>query len=551
MDKKLPGIVVTGASGFIGRHFIIAASRRFRLFCLARRSQKEAGIPQDDNIHWLQTDITKWQDLLAVIKYVKNNGNADYVLHLAGYYDFTMDENPAYEKTNVTGTRYVLNMSQLLKIKHFIFSSSLAACKFPPYDKALTEDSPPDADFPYARSKKGGETVIKDYAGGFSCSVVRLAAVYSDWCEYPPLYMLLKTWLSKNNLTSTALGGRGESAVPYIHIKDLIKIFLRIIEINDSLPEFGIYCASPPGSVSHKDLFQMATRYYYGRDITPILIPKPVAAFGLVFKSFFGKLVGREPFEQPWMVKYIDKKLNIDPSATYKALNWMPTPRHHILRRLLFLTEKMTNSTTNWTFRNEALLKRIAVRKSTTIYDVLVEKRKVLIEKSLEQILSPKNASRFQNYRKMDHDLLKWYVSFGYQLISTTVRDRDRMLMQEYAQIIVLRRYAEGFNTKELKSFLYMLRDIISDTLKTSPALKGMEQRINDYIHLTIQFTIDEIEDTYEFLESQPPEYISEIEKNNSPTSSDDLKRIVRKIEDICSDSLDNRLSSEFLNLRK
>jgi nucleoside-diphosphate-sugar epimerase len=462
-----------------------------------------------------------------------------------------MDENPAYEKTNVTGTRYVLNMSQLLKIKHFMFSSSLAACKFPSYEKALTEDSLPDAEFPYARSKKKGEAVIRDYAGGFSCSVVRLAAVYSDWCEYPPLYMLLKTWLSKNNLMSSALGGRGESAVPYIHVKDLIKIFLRIIEINDSLPEFGIYCASPPGSVSHKDLFQMATKYYYGRDITPILIPKPVAAFGLVFRSFFGRFVGREPFEQPWMVKYIDKKLNIDPTATYKALNWKPTPRYHILRRLLFLTEKMINSPTNWMFRNEALLKRIAVRKSTTIYDVLVEKRKVLIDKILEQILSPENASRFQNYRNMDHDLLKWYVSLGYQLISTTVRDRDRKLMQEYAQIIVLRRYAEGFKTKEMKSFLYMLRDTISDTLKTSPELKGMEHRINDYIHLTIQFTIDEIEDTYEFLESQPSEYIQEIAKNGSPTSSDDLKRIVRKIEDICSDSIGNRLSSEFLNLRR
>ncbi len=551
MDKKLPGIVVTGASGFIGRHFIIAVSRQFRLFCLARRSQKEAGIPKDDNIQWLQADITKWQDLLAVIKHVKNNGNADYVLHLAGYYDFTMDENPAYEKTNVAGTRYVLNMSQLLKIKHFIFSSSLAACKFPPYEKTLTEDSLPDAEFPYARSKKRGEAVIRDYAGGLSCSVVRLAAVYSDWCEYPPLYMILKTWLSKNSFMSKTLGGRGESAVPYIHIKDLIKIFLRIIETNDSLPEFGIYCASPPGSVSHKDLFNTATKYYYGHDIVPILIPKPVAALGLVLKSFFGNLVGREPFEQPWMVKYIDKKLNIDPSATYKALNWRPTPRYHILRRLLFLTEKMINSPTNWMFRNEALLKRIAVRKSTTIYDVLVEKRTVLIEKTLEQILSPENASLFQNYRKMDHDLLKWYVSLGYQLISTTVRDRDRILMQEYAQIIVLRRYAEGFETKEIKSFLYMLRNTISDALKTSPELKGMGQRINDYIHLTIQFTIDEIEDMYEFLESQPSAYIQEIEKNDSPASNDDLKRIVRKIEDICGDSIGNRLSSEFLNLRR
>jgi len=53
MSKILPAMVVTGASGFIGRHFVIAVSGQYRLFCIARRSQKEAGIPYNDNIHWL------------------------------------------------------------------------------------------------------------------------------------------------------------------------------------------------------------------------------------------------------------------------------------------------------------------------------------------------------------------------------------------------------------------------------------------------------------------------------------------------------------------
>lgn len=132
MNDRLPGIVVTGASGFIGRHFVIAAAGKFRLFCIARRSQREAGIPNNKNTHWLQADITEWENLLNVFKYVKEHGGADYVLHLAGYYDFILKENPVYEETNVTGTRHLLDLSNLLDIEHFIFSSSLAACKFPP-----------------------------------------------------------------------------------------------------------------------------------------------------------------------------------------------------------------------------------------------------------------------------------------------------------------------------------------------------------------------------------------------------------------------------------
>ena len=45
MDEKLPGMVVTGASGFVGRHFLASAGGRYRLFCLARRSRQEAAIP--------------------------------------------------------------------------------------------------------------------------------------------------------------------------------------------------------------------------------------------------------------------------------------------------------------------------------------------------------------------------------------------------------------------------------------------------------------------------------------------------------------------------
>jgi len=76
-NERLPSIVVTGASGFIGRHFVIAVSEKFRLFCMARRSQKEAGIPHHDNIHWLQVDITNQKHLLNAFNYIKNHNGAD------------------------------------------------------------------------------------------------------------------------------------------------------------------------------------------------------------------------------------------------------------------------------------------------------------------------------------------------------------------------------------------------------------------------------------------------------------------------------------------
>ncbi|MFH0864906.1 MAG: NAD-dependent epimerase/dehydratase family protein, partial [Bacteroidota bacterium] len=56
---KLPTIILTGASGFIGRNFVEASVDKFRLICIARRSQQESGIPKHKNIFWIQADISK------------------------------------------------------------------------------------------------------------------------------------------------------------------------------------------------------------------------------------------------------------------------------------------------------------------------------------------------------------------------------------------------------------------------------------------------------------------------------------------------------------
>ena len=547
MNKILPGIVVTGASGFIGRHFVIAVSGKFRLFCIARRSQKEAGIPYNDNIHWLQADITKWENLLNIFKYIKDQGGADYVLHLAGYYDFTKKENPAYEHVNVIGTRYILELSKLLETKRFIFSSSLAACKFPTKGKAITEESLADEDFPYACSKRRGELLIKEYSEFFPCSIVRLAAVFSDWCEYPMLYMLLKSWLSTNKLMSRIVAGHGESAIPYIHIRDLIKLLIRIIEISDTLPRLATYNASTNGSVSHKELFKAVTRYHYGHGLKPFLISKPMAYLGLVIISFLGWLDGKNTLEQPWMAKYIDKKLNVDASATYDALGWKPIPRYRILRRLLFLTEKMTNYPNDWTFRNEILINKVAYRKSTTIYDTLTESRELLVDKIIQEVISPQNKHRFPNYRKMDRELLKWYITLNYQLVATTVKNRDRSIIPSYAKEIAYRRYIEGFKAREVKDLMIFTGKTMKESLLAKHELKDWGQRVDDYIILTSQLATDEFEDTYEMLESQAPEQVALIKDIDVEplTSSENLKQIVRLLEDIHSDPLTKRPSAD------
>lgn len=552
MNATTPSILITGASGFIGRHFVIEASDNFRLFCIARRAQKETGIPHRDNIFWIQADITNMDNLLDAAKQIREKGGVDYVLHLAGYYDFTMDDNPAYEHTNVGGTLNMLKMSHLLSVRRFIYSSSLAACKFPPEGEALTEASPADADFPYARSKSKSEEIIKNYRQTLPCTVIRLPAVYSDWCENPPLNMILKKWLTGNKLVSRLIPGKGASAMPYIHINDLNKMFFRIIEIGDRLPGFSILIASPQGCVSHMELFKSATKYYFGRDISPFLVPKPVAAAGLAVLHYWNRLTGRFSIEQPWMSAYIDKKLCVDASFTCRVTGWQPTPRYHILRRMLFLMENMKNHPNNWTYRNETLLKRFALRKSSLIYDIMMQERDGVIAKIAAEIIDPKNAPRFPNYRRMSPDELKWEVHLHYQMLAATVKSRERTLAQNFAQIVATHKYMEGFSAAEVRDFMTVIGQQVKKAMMFNPRLMDdaprRTRRIDDYIIHTIQFAGDEAEDTFEILKARPPEQMMENKPVGPMDRSEPVRRIIRRMDDICGDPMMMSARNNMLN---
>jgi len=502
--SSLPTIIVTGASGIVGRRFLDLAKESYTILALARRSQSQSEVAAHPNIRWIQVDIANWTALKAVMGRIRELGGADYILHLAAYYDFDYVSHPEYTRTNVHGTRHMLELAKGLGVKRFIFASSLIACRFPTPGKALTEKSPVDADIPYGRSKSLGEALVRQYSQWLACSTVRIAAVFSDWCEYAPLYMLLSTWLSRS-WNARVLGGKGESAVCYIHVKDLCQLFLTILRRSGELPSYDVYCASPDGSTSHRELYDLATRYYFGQTRRPILLPKVIALPGVAARDLLGRLIGRRPFERTWMMKYLDQKLDIDASYTRKALDWQPTPRNHLRRRLLFLIEKMKARPWEWVCKNEAAAKREILRPNLRIYEALHAMQQQLTAEIMAHILAAERWGQFLHYHRMDRTELEWYVGLALRWLSATVRTADRTLMMEYFDDLAHRRFEEGFDSAEITDVLQAISHIVVSELLAAPELRGMEQEVHGLVALTLQLTVDEIEDIYEELASKAP----------------------------------------------
>jgi nucleoside-diphosphate-sugar epimerase len=505
MPAPLPCLILTGASGVVGRSFLEAAQDRFHIYALARRPQQKSGVPPHPNVRWLQVDIGNQEALSIVMAHIRERCDPDYVLHLAAHYDFENVELPDYQHTNINGTRHVLEEAKKLGVKHFIFASSVAACNFPDEGEVITESTPTDADFPYARSKKAGERLVREYAHHFHCSIVRLAAVFSDWGEYPPLYVFLTTWLSKR-WNARILGGRGLSAVPYIHTRDVNRLFLRLLERTGDLPSPSVYLASPDGATSQRGLYDLATNFQFRRSIRPILIPKPLAWLGILARDSWGRLLGRRPFERLWMIEYLDRALTTDASRTRELLGWSPTPRLHVLRRLLFLIEKTKSRPHEWVLRNERAMKRPVTRPSLVIHDAMVQAREAILDAIVAYLQSPVRQHRYPDYATMGYSNLRWYTGVVYDLLSAAVRTGDRGLLLSYAHNIAKQRFAEGFPASEVCDALLAISDVTVEELLYKPEVADYQDEVRDSITLSVALAVDGVQDAFDLLQSEAGE---------------------------------------------
>jgi nucleoside-diphosphate-sugar epimerase len=535
MDMNLPGILVTGASGFVGRHFLEAANGKFRLFCLARRSQFEAGIPRMEHQRWTQVDIAHKDALLDVARCVNDHGGADYVLHLAGYYDFTYKEHPEYQRTNIIGTKNVLELASVLKIKRFIYSSSLAACPFPEKGKAIDEHAEPTADFPYARSKRAAEALILEHEGDFARSILRLAAIYSDWCEYPPVYAFLGTWLS-DAWNRNMLGGRGESAVPYLHVRDLISVLLRVVERSDALPRMSVYNASPSQTTSHHQLFCAATRFLYGEECRPIHIPKSLALPAVTVRQLILDLLGRPPFERTWMMRYIDRDLRVDASHTHRELQWTPTARYDIKRRMLIMIENMKSHPETWRLRNEAAFVHVARRPNFVMSNHLRVMRDDIIRDVVETIRVEQHKKEYHDYERMKETTLVAYVTLFFEVLVSAIRTRDRTPVRTYVRLLAHHRRRQGFALEHVCTAIGSFRQVMRDYLiKRNDPILTMAH-IHDYLDLSLQLALEEIEETYAQYESSEDVEAISAEDVNLLSSNMEMIRMVDELHDICQD---------------
>jgi len=348
-----PIVVITGAAGFIGSAVCVDLVKDFIVIAIDCREPSEQLKEAAPQATWHIIDIADNQAITKVFVQTKNDfGQIDFVLHLAAYYDFDTDWVPEYQRTNVDGTARVIDASINVGVKRLIFASSIAAMEPPAIGACLTEESPTSEFLPYARSKTLGERLLKEASSQLPCHILRIAGVFSDWCELPPLYSLIRLWTSAFPL-GCIVPGQGESGIPYIHINDLVRLVRLCLLKNHELPPFNVFLASQHGAVLHRQLFPVirSADTYSGR-LRPIHLPRNIAKFGAWVRYGLGGISGNRPYERPWMLEFVDKPWNTDTSNTRRILDWDCTPGLGLLSKIPDIRNNLKIDPQGWEERN-------------------------------------------------------------------------------------------------------------------------------------------------------------------------------------------------------
>lgn len=180
-------VLVTGGTGFIGRHLVSELVQRGWLVrCLVRRTSNRE-VLADYPVEYVVGTLAEPEFLEQAVQGV------EVVIHLAGA---TKARSPAdFDRINCEGTQHLLNAcrASAASLQSFVYISSLAAVG--PSDSAtpLIETDPACPVGPYGASKRRAETAVLAAQTCLPITILRPGAIYGPYdTDFLPLFRAVK-----------------------------------------------------------------------------------------------------------------------------------------------------------------------------------------------------------------------------------------------------------------------------------------------------------------------------------------------------------------------
>ncbi len=286
-------ILITGASGFLGKNLINYLSCKYDICGFSRRKL--------NGINYFQGDISNINDLEKAIY----TNQPDTIIHLAGAIKGSKE---TFHSTNVVGAKHLSYLAAKYKIKQIVYVSSLAA-------QGPLEKKEPISYYGY--TKRVAEIELLKNAHIYNLVILRPPIIYGP--SEQEVYKIIK-FASMSGVFFAIDNMR----LSFIYVEDLIKVIEATLSLQT--PKVFTVCEN-----SFYDFFEVANiiGYHLGKRLKVITIPKIfLESVNLGFKIsgiFFDKI--NEINAHSWVCKnnYQNASVEIKNdlfSGMYKTIRW-------------------------------------------------------------------------------------------------------------------------------------------------------------------------------------------------------------------------------------
>ena len=264
-------MLVTGASGFIGRHLVRRLIERGdQVSCLVRATSCTDEL-RSVGAQWITGDVT---DRASVARALAVS-QAGIVFHLAGLTKALRKDD--FLHVNADGVESIAAAcADRTEKPVLVVVSSLAAAGACAVGRPRVENDVPTPVSAYGCSKLAGEQAAVRYAGGVAISIVRPPMVFG-----PGDKNMLEMFRPIARWGIHVVPGQGERCFSLIHVTDLVEGLLLVAEKGERLnhtgsPGQGIYFMAADEYPTYTELGQGIAAALGKKCATIVHVPRPL-----------------------------------------------------------------------------------------------------------------------------------------------------------------------------------------------------------------------------------------------------------------------------------
>lgn len=300
--------MVTGATGFIGNRLVNELLNLGAEVHVLARSQKKVVELFGNKVSFFEGDL--WNT--DIIK--EATRNCDVIFHLAAFANIWSKDKTLAFKTNVTGTKNILDAALKNKVKRVVFTSSSAVLSPSVNGEIIDETSAMPKKYltDYETTKVMAEQLCVDYSKkGLDVVIVNPPRVFGPGLlnKSNSVTILIKKYISGK---WRFIPGNGEAIGNYVFIDDVVKGHLLASQKGLSGEKYILGGTN----ISFNGFFNTLSKFS-GKSYRLFHLPLSLLLVVSKFELFMAETFGKSPLiSPPWARRYLQNR----PVSSKKAI---------------------------------------------------------------------------------------------------------------------------------------------------------------------------------------------------------------------------------------